>query len=83
MGFELDQDDVANTFGVKITGKKAPVIPPPTGPKPGTAENDKDPTDDPLDNGEGITPDNPAQVTQLLNLHKGIAQMYKPNTDVR
>ncbi len=82
MGYELDQEEVSQTFGVKITGKKAPVVPPPNAdePKPGDAGEDAEPEDgdEPLQHGKLVNPKKvKTEVEQLLNMHRGIAGLYK------
>lgn len=85
MGFQLDQNDVATTFGVKITGVKAPVIPPP-GEEPEPIEGNDEPADgdEPLQNGKLVNPKKlKTDVEQLLKMHVGIANLYKQPSDVQ
>jgi hypothetical protein len=78
MGFELDQEDITNQFGVKILGKKAPAMPPPVK-DPTTDVNDPEVSqeDEQQDNkpGKDKQPQNMA-VSQIINMHQAIAKSY-------
>jgi hypothetical protein len=78
MGFELDQEDITNTFGVKIVGKKAPA-PPPAAPHDPTSDFNDPPVtqedDQPKPGGNKNDPTNNA-IAQVLNMHHQISKIY-------
>lgn len=73
MGFELDQKDVEKSFGVVITGKKAPVSLFGATPDPDKEEKEPDP-EDPKKKDPEKDPNDPAN--KLINMHKQIIKLY-------